>query len=210
MNLPNGLTASRIFLSPVFFLVYFLPLWSGVFLEGSIALIWLLFLYVEFSDMADGEVARRRNQVTDLGKVLDPFADVIARLTYFVCLTASNLMPIWAFIIIMYREFGIVFVRLLMYRRGVALAARRGGKVKTLTYSFAAGAGLLLSSLNRLDLFEPLGRIGRFTPLPIEDGGIVAVISVVALVLYIAAAALSLLSFGDYLRVFRTSNSDRE
>lgn len=203
MNIPNAITASRIILGPVFFLVYFLPLWTGVFLQGSIALIWILFLYIEISDMVDGELARRTNQVSDMGKVLDPFADVIAHLTCFVVLVASNLMPVWAFIIIMYREFGIVFIRLLMYRKGVALAARKGGKAKTVTYAVAVGSGFLLSSFQRAGMFEPEGALGLFTPLPLDAPTIVAVVAVVAIVFYSLAALLSLLSFIDYLRVFR-------
>lgn len=207
MNLPNGITASRIALSPLFFLVFFVPLWTGVFLQGSIVVIWLIFVWVEVSDMLDGEVARRTGQVTDLGKVLDPFADVIARLTYFVCLTAANLMPVWVFVIIMYREFGIIFIRMMMYRKGVALAARKGGKLKTVTYSIASGLGMLLSSFARLDLFEPLGGLGLFAPLPLNAGTLVSVTAIGAMVFYVIAAVLSLLSFVDYLRVFRGSGA---
>ncbi|MFW6388149.1 MAG: CDP-diacylglycerol--glycerol-3-phosphate 3-phosphatidyltransferase [bacterium] len=206
MNIPNAITASRIVLAPVLFLVYFLPLWSGVFLQGSIVLIWIVFLYIEFSDMVDGELARRTNQVSDMGKVLDPFADVIAHLTCFLVLVASNLMPVWAFIIIMYREFGIVFIRLLMYRKGVALAARKGGKAKTVTYAIAVGSGFLLSSFQRAGMFEPEGALGLFTPLPLDAPAIVSVVSVIALAAFTLAALLSLLSFIDYLRVFRNTD----
>lgn len=204
VNIPNTVTSSRIFLSPVFFLVFFLPLWTGVFLQGSIVVLWLLFVYIEFSDALDGDIARRTNQVTDLGKVLDPFADVFSRLTYFVCLLVAHLMPVWVFIIILYREFGIIFIRLLMYRKGVALAARSGGKIKTVMYSLGGGAGLLLSTLNRLGMYEPQGRLGLFSPFRVESSAAYTqIIAYVAFAAYIVAAVLSVLSFLDYVRVFR-------
>ncbi|TVQ28407.1 MAG: CDP-diacylglycerol--glycerol-3-phosphate 3-phosphatidyltransferase [Spirochaetaceae bacterium] len=204
MNIPNTVTSSRIFLSPIFFLVFFVPLWTGFLLQTSIAVLWLLFVYIEFSDALDGDIARRTNQVTDLGKVLDPFADVFSRLTYFVCLLVANLMPVWVFIIILYREFGIIFIRLLMYRKGVALAARSGGKIKTVMYSLGGGAGLLLSSLNRLGMYEPQGRLGLFTPFGVDFPAVyVEIIAYVAFAAYVIAAVLSVLSFLDYVRVFR-------
>ena len=204
MNIPNTVTSSRIFLSPIFFLAFFVPLWTGFLLQTSIVVLWLLFVYIEFSDALDGDIARRTNQVTDLGKVLDPFADVFSRLTYFVCLLVANLMPVWVFIIILYREFGIIFIRLLMYRKGVALAARSGGKIKTVMYSLGGGAGLLLSSLNRLGMYEPQGRLGLFSPFGADFPAVyVEIIAYVAFAAYVIAAVLSVLSFLDYVRVFR-------
>ncbi len=173
-------------------------------MQGSIVVLWLLFIYIEISDALDGDIARRTNQVTDLGKVLDPFADVFSRLTYFVCLLVAHLMPVWVFIIILYREFGIIFIRLLMYRKGVALAARSGGKIKTVMYSLGGGAGLLLSSLNRLGMYEPQGRFGLFSPFTVESTvAYTHIVAYVAFAAYIVAAVLSVLSFLDYVRVFR-------
>lgn len=193
----------------MFFFVFFIPLWSGEFAVTSIVLIWLLFVWIEFSDMADGEVARRTNAVTDMGKVLDPFADVFIRLTYFVCLLLGNLMPVWAFLIIMYREFGILFIRMLMYRNGVALAARKGGKFKTVMYSIAAGLGFLLSTFNRIGVYEPESTFGLTSPLPVGDAPVyIAVLAAAAMAMYLVAAVSSVMSFLDYVRVFRQSNRE--
>ena len=209
VNLANGITASRIALSPVFFLVFFIPLWTGELATTSIVLMWLLFVWIECSDIADGEVARRTDTVTDVGKVLDPFADVFIRLTYFVCLLLGNLMPVWAFLIIMYREIGILFVRMLMYRKGVALAARKGGKLKTVMYSVAAGAGILLSTFNRIGVYEPESTFGLTSPFPVTDApAYIVALAVVATVMYLVAAVASVMSFLDYVHVFRQSNSE--
>ncbi len=173
-------------LSPVFFLVFFIPVWFGVLGVPSAVVLWILFLFMEFSDAADGYVARKRNEVTDLGKVMDPFADVISHLTCFVCLSAVGIMPIWIFLLLMYREFGIVFIRLLMIKEGVALAARKGGKVKTVFFAIGVGLGLAVITLERMAV------------LPQAE----AVLRIVTLVVFGIALVLSLSSFADYLRVF--------
>lgn len=187
MTLPLVLTSARLVLSPLFFLAFFVPLWTGSLQGLSVAILWLIFVGVEITDFADGAVARARNQVTDLGKLMDPFADVISRLTYFLCFSLVGIMPAWVLIIIFYREFGIIFIRLLMYREGTALAARRGGKTKALLYFASAGFSLVLLTLERMQW------------LANWQGALHIVVTVV----YVAAALMALLSFLDYMRVFR-------
>ncbi len=145
MNVANFITSLRLYLSPLFFVAAFLPYWtSGRFALITTILLWILFVVIELSDMLDGMVARRQKIVSDLGKLLDPFADVVSRLTYFVVFTAFSIMPVWMFILILYREVGIIFVRMMMMKDGVALAARKGGKLKAVMYAVSAGLGLLM------------------------------------------------------------------
>lgn len=145
MNIANALTSLRLVLSPVFLVFAFLPVWSaGQFGALSTVVLWVIFVLVELSDILDGAVARARGIVSDLGKILDPFADVVSRLTYFVVFASFNIMPVWMFVLIMYREVGIIFVRMLMMRDGVALAARAGGKTKAVMYAVSSGFGLLM------------------------------------------------------------------
>ncbi len=145
MNIANALTSLRIVLSPVFFVVAYLPVWGGQrFAPVSMILLWVLFVLIEVSDVLDGAVARAQGIVSDLGKLLDPFSDVISRLTYFIVFAAFSIMPVWMFLLIMYREVGIIFVRMMMIRDGVALAARTGGKTKAVMYAISAGLGLLM------------------------------------------------------------------
>ena len=75
---------------------------------------------------------------TDLGKVMDPFADTLSHLTFFVCFMSRGIMPVWAFIIIMWREFSILFMRMLMMRAGKAMPANIWGKSKTVLYAVAS------------------------------------------------------------------------
>jgi CDP-diacylglycerol--glycerol-3-phosphate 3-phosphatidyltransferase len=180
------LTSFRIFLSPLFFVSFFFPLWTGFGAFPAIVILWFVFWIIEISDLVDGSIARALDQVTDMGKLLDPFADVIARLTYFVCFVTSGLMPAWTFIPILYRELGVTYLRMIMYKDGVALAAKRGGKLKAVLYAVAGGFGLIIHTCRTLSL------------LP----GYMDTLYLTGHILFTAAAALSLLSFLDYFFVF--------
>lgn len=185
MTLADRLTASRLVLAPSFFIVY---RWGGAI--GPIPLIsmlWALFIAIEVSDLLDGKAARGQGTVSSFGKVFDPFADVVARLTYFVCFLLAGIMPPWAFLIILYREFGMLFLRMVLSGKGIAMGARPGGKLKAVLYMLAGGASLLLDSLIRLDLAPQA----------------VPAVRTIVLAVYILAVALSVGSFLDYLVQFR-------
>ncbi|MFP4409437.1 MAG: CDP-alcohol phosphatidyltransferase family protein [Spirochaetaceae bacterium] len=104
MNVATALTASRLVLSPLFFVLFFLPEWTGSYHLVTVVLLWIVFFAIEISDILDGAVARRKNIVSDLGKLFDPFADVISRLTYFITFAAVGIMPAWIVLLILYRE----------------------------------------------------------------------------------------------------------
>ena len=92
MNLPNRLTVTRLVLAPVFFLCFFLPDIVPSFNAVLYAVVLaVLYAVMELTDLLDGRIARSRKLVTDLGKVLDPFADVICHLTFFTCLRRRHL-----------------------------------------------------------------------------------------------------------------------
>lgn len=150
MNLPNRLTLARLIMTPVFFIAFNLPQWFGMqFQTLSTVLVLLLFIFIEATDLLDGIIARRRNLVTDLGKVMDPFADTFARLTYFVCLMSVDIFPIIPFVIILWRELAQSFVRSLLMREGKALPANIWGKSKAVLYAISAVAGVLYLILFR-------------------------------------------------------------
>ena len=186
MNLANALTASRLVLSPVFFILFFLPEWTGSYQLVTVVLLWVVFLAIELSDVLDGAVARKQNIVSDLGKLLDPFADVISRLTYFVTFAAVGIMPVWIVLLILYREYTIIFLRMMMYRTGTAMAARKGGKLKAVFYAIAGGAGILVAMARWIEPLSPFQR-------PIE---------IFAMVVFLISLFLAYLSLSDYLIVF--------
>jgi CDP-diacylglycerol--glycerol-3-phosphate 3-phosphatidyltransferase len=185
MTLADRLTTSRLVLAPVFFAVYRWGACLGP--VPYVAILWGLFLIIEVSDLLDGFAARREGTASDFGKLFDPYADVFARLTYFVCFALAGIMPAWAFIVILYREFSINFLRMLLAQRGVAMGARSGGKLKSATYMAAGAASLLLVSLIRLGLFSVIR----------------APLAAAIYALYSLAAVLAVLSFVDYFVQFR-------
>ncbi len=185
MNLADKLTASRLVMAPLFFVVF---MWGSVLgAAPQVAVLWALFALIELSDLLDGMAARAMKTVSAFGKLFDPFADVFARLTYFVCFVAVDIMPLWIFLIIIYREFSQLFLRQLMAEMGVAMGARKGGKTKAVFYMLAGAASLVLWSLMALGWW------------PAAHAGL----GVAVLALYGIAAALSVGSFVDYVIQFR-------
>lgn len=164
MNLPNKLTLARLIMTPLFFVVFNLPTWFNNQLQSlSTILVLLLFIAIEATDLLDGIIARRRDLVTDLGKVMDPFADTFARLTYFVCLMSVGIFPIIAFVVILWRELAQSFVRSLLMKEGKALPANIWGKSKAVLYAVSAVAGVLYLILVRsVPSFEYLTQIHLF------------------------------------------------
>lgn len=101
----------------------------------------LIFLLAvsELSDMFDGFFARRYNQVTDLGKILDPMADSISRISVFLTFTIDpvhlNMLLVFVFL---YRDSVVSTLRTICALRGFALAARTSGKIKAVIQAIAA------------------------------------------------------------------------
>ena len=189
MNLPNKLTVSRLFMAPLFFIAYFLPDWINTANQEvlNISSAWMLIILciaIEISDLLDGIIARRMHLITDLGKVLDPFADVISRITYFLCLAYSGIMPVWIFIIILYRELSVIFIRMIMMGKGVAMAANVWGKTKAVLYAVSGFAGIILAFLLR--------SFPGAEWLPVYQN--------ILSVFFIITAAASVISFITYLR----------
>ena len=131
MNLPLYLTLSRVLLGPIFIAVYL------YYQEIGISLGWLPFCLIflavisELSDLFDGFFARRHNKVTELGKILDPMADSIFRLSVFFAFSQGFVqIPLLFVVIFFYRDSFISTLRTVCALRGFTLAARRSGKIK--------------------------------------------------------------------------------
>lgn len=162
MNLPTKVTVVRIILTPLFFVFFMLPQWAQTLFSEtitserlfvlnviSVVAIWFFLFLAEISDAADGFIARRYHMVTDLGKLMDPFSDVLIRITYFVCFAVSGLMPFWILMIILYRELSQMFVRMLAVKDGIVIPANLWGKLKAILYALVSIAGLAAESVFR-------------------------------------------------------------
>lgn len=140
MNVPNSLTLARISLAPLFLGLFMYQL--GTPSEGIAIALIVLFAVGELSDLFDGLLARKLRQTSELGKLLDPFADVVSRLTYFLALLLADVLPFWFFTVVLYRELGITFWRLYLVQHHVVLGADLGGKTKAWLYFGVSAIGL--------------------------------------------------------------------
>ena len=124
MNLPNALTLLRIFLVPVLVAVLLTRVDGHVFLGAGI------FALAVATDYLDGYLARRRNQVTRLGILLDPLADKLLIAAAFLSLVEMGLVPAWVVMIILARELAVTGLRNVAAGRGVLIGASALGKAK--------------------------------------------------------------------------------
>ena len=138
MNLANKLTMLRIFLVPLFLIfiaVQDIP--YGTFIATFI------FIIASLTDQLDGYIARSRNQVTNFGKFMDPLADKLLVTAALISLVELQVVPAWATVIIISREFAVSGLRTIAASEGKVIAASMWGKVKTVT-QIAAIIALLL------------------------------------------------------------------
>ena len=137
-NLANLITIARILLAPVF-------IWL-VLIDGgqNVTLRWVatvLFVLAIATDGVDGQIARRRNLVTNVGILLDPIADKVLTGGALVSLSIIGELPWWVTILVLVREIGITVFRFSVLRDRV-IPASRGGKIKTVAQSVAISAAL--------------------------------------------------------------------
>ncbi|MEM8727491.1 MAG: CDP-diacylglycerol--glycerol-3-phosphate 3-phosphatidyltransferase [Chlamydiota bacterium] len=145
MKLPLILTISRIFISPIFLIFYLNYRQLGISLHALPFILIFSLLLSELSDFFDGYLARRFNLVTELGKILDPMADSITRLTILLTFTQGFIrLPLLLVFVFVYRDAMISTLRTVCAFRGVTLAARTSGKVKAVLQAVSIFAILIL------------------------------------------------------------------
>lgn len=138
-NVANALTLVRVVLVPVF--VWLLLTDDGA---DDAMRVWafVTFAVAMATDRIDGELARRRGLVTDLGKIADPIADKALTGAAFIGLSILGLLPWWVTVLVMAREIGITLLRFAVIRYGV-MPATRGGKLKTMLQALALSLYIL-------------------------------------------------------------------
>jgi CDP-diacylglycerol--glycerol-3-phosphate 3-phosphatidyltransferase len=139
MNLPNALTVFRILALPFCALALFQkdgqdPTWQII--------AWISFFIVGMTDVLDGRIARKRNQISNFGIILDPIADKAFIATALIGLSILGKMPWWVTAIILIREIGVTILRFAVIKREV-ISANRGGKLKSLIQNFSVGFYIL-------------------------------------------------------------------
>ena len=128
MNTPNKLTIFRIILAPIFL---WLLLWEQ--LPHRFFISCLVFAAAAITDLVDGKMARKNNQITTFGKFLDPLADKLLTTGALLGFMQLGLCNIWIIMIVLAREFIVTSVRLVASGSGRVIAANIWGKVKTVS-----------------------------------------------------------------------------
>ena len=126
MTTANKLTFFRIALIPVFLAVLYIGF------PGSYYAAMAIFIIAGLTDIADGYIARKQGQVTDIGKFIDPLADKVLVVSALLWFVEKGDMPAWAAILVIIREFMVQALRLIAVGNGRVIAAAVSGKVKTL------------------------------------------------------------------------------
>lgn len=161
MNLANKITISRILATPVF-LFFLVPGWFGQFFGldqwGRYAAA-VIFILASLTDMVDGNIARKHNMVTELGKFLDPVADKLLVTSALIAFIKTDNLSVWAVFIIIAREFIVTGFRVIAAGRGVIIAADKWGKIKTVVQIVAIIAILIKNFPISLITDFPLGMV---------------------------------------------------
>ncbi len=128
MTLASKITLVRVAFIPIYMVL--------MYLSGGEPGLWMwlalaVFIIASLTDYVDGQIARRCNQVSDFGKFLDPLADKLLTIAAMVIFCEWGMMPAWALMIVLTREFAVTGLRLVAVGKGKVIAAGWSGKVKT-------------------------------------------------------------------------------
>ena len=125
LNLPNTLTLLRILAVPVVVVALLSEIDDGDVIAA------IVFALAAATDGLDGYIARRRNQLTNFGKLMDPLADKLLVVAALICLVDLNRLAAWIAMVIIAREIAVTGLRTLAAEQGVIVSASWLGKVKT-------------------------------------------------------------------------------
>ena len=187
LKLPLFLTIGRIFISPIFLIFYLKYQQLGITLHALPFVLIFLLVLSELSDFFDGFLARRFNLVTELGKILDPMADSITRLTILLTFTQGFIrLPLLLVFAFVYRDAMISTLRTVCAFRGVTLAARTSGKIKAVLQASSIFSILILM-------------------IPYAWGGLSLLqLQNISLIIISTAAVYTVFSGGEYIWVNRS------
>ena len=144
MNLPNKITIGRIIMSVILVIILVFPfyqigfVWPKYLIGGKVAIdlkyivCGILFAIASITDFVDGSIARRQNQVTDFGKVMDAIADKILVNGVLIILAYDGFIPVIVPVIIIIRDIAVDTIKMLAGAKGNAVGASVWGKVKTI------------------------------------------------------------------------------
>ena len=176
MNLPNKISLARIFLIPVvmfFYLATFFP-------AGKI-IATIIYVIAASTDFVDGMIARRTNQVTNLGKFLDESADKLLTTSILLMLLASNIMDtvfgVVSVFSILARDQIVGFIRRLAVKKNIVIAADKLGKIKTIILDISLALLMIIAINDDMKIFANIKPFEIFTFVVFGIGLIMNIVS---------------------------------
>jgi len=136
MNIPNKITILRILLIPIFIILLYVKV---NYIEYIVAVVFIL---LALTDALDGYIARKRNEITRLGKLIDPLADKLLISAALIFLIGRG-VPAWMAFVIIAREFAVTGLRLSASAKDVTIPASNWGKTKTVSQIVAVVAVII-------------------------------------------------------------------
>ncbi len=128
MTTASKITLIRVAFIPVYMVLMYLSGGApGLYMWIALA----VFMIASLTDYVDGQIARKHNQVSDFGKFLDPLADKLLVISAMTMFCEWGIMPAWALMIVLTREFAVTGLRLVAAPKGNVIAAGQSGKIKT-------------------------------------------------------------------------------
>lgn len=185
MNLANKLTLIRIFLVPVFLIFMAKGIPYGSFIATFI------FILASLTDKLDGYIARSRNQITNFGKLMDPLADKLLVTAALISLVELKVVPAWAAVIIIAREFAVSGLRSIAAAQGRVIAASWWGKIKTVIQIVA-----IISLLLEINIRDAK----HFNIFTIDNQFLQQCIKIGPQIMLMIAVVVTLLSGYDYFK----------
>lgn len=183
LNTPNKLTVARILITPVYLA---LILWAS--LPHRFLIATLVYSIAAITDAIDGKLARKNNQITNFGKLLDPIADKILTTSALLAFMQMGLCNIWIVMIVLTREFTVASIRMIAAADGVVIPANIWGKLKTVSQmTFTIVIMLLGEVYGILAAYNPVW-YGKMPALALISNillWITAVLTVVSGVIYV-------------------------
>lgn len=192
MNLPNICTLSRV---PMMFVIV-----AMLYVEwtGAATVAFFVLVLAGFTDFLDGYLARKLNQVSNFGVLMDAVTDKVLLLGIMIALVdldmidAPNPLPIFMVLLILGREFLITGLRLVAASKGVVVSADKGGKQKTVTQILAVSAILLAHMLS-----------SDFSVwIPVNLSTVARGLEILGLVLFVLATVFTVTSGARYFRKY--------
>ena len=128
MTTASKITLVRVAMIPAYMVTMYLSRGvAGLWMYVSLA----IFMIASLTDFVDGHIARKYNQVSDFGKFLDPLADKLLTIACMCMMCEWGMMPAWALMLVLTREFAVTGLRLVAVQNGTVIAAGKSGKFKT-------------------------------------------------------------------------------